>query len=299
MTAKDEEELLTAVELDAEAEQAAAADAAELGPGQRPHAWSGSPGVQRRQAVLGGGRAGGRARGRPVAVTAWLYVDGTDRDNRLTDAAAAEAAIRAATGRHRRVAVFTPRSPSTRTSNASALLTEISSNYYNQFTEQIVTPAATGRTRSRRHGHRRSPGGRRECIWTRRSCWCSSTRRPPAPSNPGRFVLHCAASRSVCPRSANTGGITAFADLYNAGVRAADLVLSGGGVKGVELIGIVVALMDAGFTGATYPARRRAPSARRLRLPREGGSPVWNSKSCAGPTKPRSSGIRPPSADYR
>jgi Mce-associated membrane protein len=140
VTAKDEEELLTAVELDAEVDQAVA-DAAEPDPAQRPHT-----GPVRR--VFNGVKRFWAAIVLVVAlavsggVTAWLYVD-LYLPDKQTDAAAAEAAIKAATDGTVALLSYAPESLDADFSNARALLTGDFLNYYNQFTEQIVMPAAT------------------------------------------------------------------------------------------------------------------------------------------------------------
>lgn len=74
-------------------------------------------------------------------VTAWLYVN-QYRPDQQTNATAAEAAIKAASDGTVALLSYSPESLDADFANARTLLTGDFLNYYNQFTEQIVTPAA-------------------------------------------------------------------------------------------------------------------------------------------------------------
>lgn len=146
MTVKNEEELLTAVEIDtAETPEdttipADEPDVAAAGPPDRP------AGPVRR-VLQGAGRfwvaitlvvllaiTGG--------VTAWLYVSQYKPDQ-ATGAAAADTALIAAKDGTVALLSYSPETLNEDFSNAKTHLTGDFLNYYNQFTEQIVTPAAT------------------------------------------------------------------------------------------------------------------------------------------------------------
>lgn len=74
-------------------------------------------------------------------VTAWLYVN-QYRPDQQTNAAAAEAAVKAASDGTVALLSYSPESLDADFATARTLLTGDFLNYYNQFTEQIVAPAA-------------------------------------------------------------------------------------------------------------------------------------------------------------
>ena len=74
-------------------------------------------------------------------LTAWLYVN-QYRPDQQTGPAAAEAAVKAASDGTVALLSYSPDSLEADFANARAQLTGDFLNYYNQFTEQIVTPAA-------------------------------------------------------------------------------------------------------------------------------------------------------------
>jgi Mce-associated membrane protein len=75
-------------------------------------------------------------------VTAWLYAT-EYRADQQTNPAAAEAAVKAASEGTIALLSYSPDSLDADFNNARSHLTGDFLNYYNQFTEQIVTPAAT------------------------------------------------------------------------------------------------------------------------------------------------------------
>ncbi|KAA0120108.1 hypothetical protein [Mycolicibacterium sp. P9-22] len=145
MTVKNEEELLTAVEIDAEnvPEDAVAVDEPEVAAGGPPD----RPAGPARRVLQGAARfwvaitlvvllaiTGG--------VTAWLYVSQYKPDQ-ATGTAAADTALAAAKDGTVALLSYSPETLNEDFSNAKTHLTGDFLNYYNQFTEQIVTPAAT------------------------------------------------------------------------------------------------------------------------------------------------------------
>lgn len=144
MTVKNEEELSTAVEIDTQdsPEGTIAVDepAAAGGPPDRP------AGPVRRVAQ-------GAARfwvaitlvvllAITGGVTAWLYVS-QYRPDQATGTAAADSALIAAKDGTVALLSYSPETLNEDFTNAKTHLTGDFLNYYNQFTEQIVTPAAT------------------------------------------------------------------------------------------------------------------------------------------------------------
>lgn len=144
MTVKNEEELSTAVEIDTQdsPEDTIAVDepAAAGGPPDRP------AGPVRRVAQ-------GAARfwvaitlvvllAITGGVTAWLYVS-QYRPDQATGTAAADSALIAAKDGTVALLSYSPETLNEDFTNAKTHLTGDFLNYYNQFTEQIVTPAAT------------------------------------------------------------------------------------------------------------------------------------------------------------
>lgn len=145
MTVKNEEELLTAVEIDA-AESPGDTTAAD-----EPAAEAGGPpdrpaGPVRR--VLRGAARFWVAITLVVllavtgGVTAWLYFSQYKPDQ-ATGTAAADTALIAAKDGTVALLSYSPETLNEDFSNAKTHLTGDFLNYYNQFTEQIVTPAAT------------------------------------------------------------------------------------------------------------------------------------------------------------
>ena len=140
MTTMDETALAAASELDADIE-IPAVDTAATTPAQPP------PAGPFRRIMNGAVRFWAAivlvlALACSGGVAAWLYVHQYLPD-RQTDAAAAEAAIAAATEGTVALLSYAPDSLDADFANAKTMLTGDFLNYYNQFTEQIVTPAAT------------------------------------------------------------------------------------------------------------------------------------------------------------
>ena len=196
----------------------------------------------------------------------------TDQD---VDQAVAAKVIQSAADGTVALLSYTPDTLDKDFANAKSRLTGDFLNYYTQFTQDIVTPAAKQKSGE-------DLGGRRAfgAVQARTDVGRSAVVHQPDDDQQGE-------SRRLVHREQRQGGDDQgrrrLAHLVvRPGVSAprhrtvgrtpkrADLVLSGGGVKGVGLVGAVVALMDAGYAAA---ARLRDVGRIDRRRRRRGGGP--------------------------
>lgn len=111
----------------------------------------------------------------------WLYFK-QYRPDKQTDASVATAVVNAASDGTVALLSYSPDSLDKDFATAKSHLSGDFLSYYNQFTEQIVAPAAKQKslkTTARVLGPRS-----RSCIRIRQSCWCWSIRAPRARTTP-------------------------------------------------------------------------------------------------------------------
>ncbi|MGK2853328.1 MAG: hypothetical protein ACSLE3_04355 [Microbacteriaceae bacterium] len=149
MTVKNDEDLVSGVEVDTELDAETSLD--ETAPVDESDAASGAPPRRPTGRVRGVLQGAARywvaialavALAASAGVTAWLYFNQYVPD-RATGPAAADSAVIAAKDGTVALLSYSPESLNEDFSNAKTHLTGEFLNYYNQFTEQIVTPAAT------------------------------------------------------------------------------------------------------------------------------------------------------------
>ena len=210
-----------------------------------------------------------------AGLASWAYLT-QFRPDQQTDAAAAAATIKAASDGSIALLSYSPDSLDKDFAAAKTHLTGEFLDYYTQFTHDIVTPAAqqkavkTSATVVPFGGLRSEPGfGRGAAVPEPDHHQQGESRRlvhreqREGGSDQGeRRLAYLRIRPGVVPASALVGPLVQNRSMVPSSKRA-DLVLSGGGVKGVGLVGAVVALMDAAARHSECRVPRRVRSSAR------------------------------------